>query len=290
MPPDTGSAGRPAATDTGTGAHVTVVIPAVDEAERITATISAARALGDRLDHVLVVDGGSGDDTPDLAAAAGAKVLPAADVRPELGPALGKGDSMWRALHHVPSELVAFIDADLDGDVTAYLRDLTDPLLTDPTVDFVKGSFHRVAPDGADPADPFDGGRVTELVARPLLNLWRPDLSHFYQPLGGQVAGRTALLRSLPILTGYAVEIAMLVDVVDRVGADRVTEVDLGTLANRPRPTSDLAPMAQEVLYGFASRVLPPEAQPVWHPYFRPHSPDLATPSTPILQRPPIDP
>jgi glucosyl-3-phosphoglycerate synthase len=231
---------------------------------------------------------------------------------------------MWRALGVVESDVVAFVDADIDGDLEMVIRGLLGPLVTvsagkggadndsesdnwaaavaasEPRTEFVKGSFHRVAPDGASETDPFDGGRVTEMVARPLLNLWRPDLAGFYQPLSGQVAGRTPLLRSLPVLTGYAVEIGMLLDVVDRVGIGAVVEADLGSLRNRPRTSAALAPMAQEVLYGFVRRVLPSAARPRWRPYSRPvreHGdvgdaavPDLGGIPANIVERPPIDP
>jgi glucosyl-3-phosphoglycerate synthase len=278
----------------GRSRSVTLVVPAYDEAEGIARTAGAGVRLRDQgvLDQVVVVDGGSLDDTAARAAEAGATVVEAAAVRPDVGPVLGKGDSLWRSLDVVETDVVVFLDADLQGDIEAFVRGLAGPLVagweTDHDDDrgtaFVKGAFHRLAPDGADPADPYDGGRVTELMARPLLNLWRPDLATFYQPLGGQVAGRVELLRSIPFLTGYAVEIALLVDVVDRVGLDRVAEVDLGTLRNRPRATRDLAPMAQEVLYGFARRVLPPGDLPAWRPYVRP---GFDPAPTTVVERPP---
>jgi glucosyl-3-phosphoglycerate synthase len=267
------------------------VIPALNEAERVAHTVAAAVVMQklDVVDRILVADGGSTDDTPLEAELAGAEVVAAAELCPEAGPLLGKGDTLWRALSLVDTDVVVFLDADLEGDIGKFLRGLLGPLLLggDGT-QFVKGSFHRLNPDDAPSSDPFDGGRVTELMARPLLNLWRPDLSGFYQPLGGQVAGRTQLLRSLPFLTGYAVEISMLVEVVDAVGLDAVVEVDLGTLRNRPRETQALAPMAQEVLYGFASRVLP--VTPDWQPYQRPRRGGGAeTVETTVVERPPHD-
>jgi glucosyl-3-phosphoglycerate synthase len=297
-------------------ASVTLVVPALDEADNIARTVDAAVQARDAgvLDEVIVVDGGSTDTTAAEARTAGARVVRAGEVYPESGPVLGKGDTMLRALGVVDTDVVAFMDADLQGDLGAVVRGLVGPLVAHSAdspggngssgpmgpggiVDdgrmplaFVKGSFHRIAPDGAEPTDPFDGGRVTEMVARPLLNLWRPDLAGFYQPLSGQVAGRTALLRSLPILTGYAVEIGMLLDVVDRVGLGAVVEVDLGTLRNRPRSSIALAPMAQEVLYGFARRVFPSGGRPRWRPYFRPGDVDADLPVANIVERPPIDP
>lgn len=288
-------------------ASVTLVIPALDEAGSIARTVKAGVRLRDRgvLDEVLVADSGSQDGTPERAADAGAKVVAAAEVYPESGPLLGKGDTMWRALSLVETEVVAFLDADLDGDLDAVITGLIGPLgapgaarafglaeapggFGQGRVEFVKGAFHRIAPDGAPPDDPFDGGRVTEMMARPLINLWRPDLAGFHQPLGGQVAGYRDLLRSIPFLTGYAVEIGMLLDVVDRVGLDAVVEADLGTLRNRPRTSAALAPMAQEVLYGFTRRVLPSVARPRWRPYWRPG--EVAYPDAEVVERPPIDP
>jgi glucosyl-3-phosphoglycerate synthase len=295
----------------GRTSSVALVVPALDEADCITRTVEAGVRLREQgvLDEVVVADGGSRDDTATRAAAAGARVVAAAAVYPESGPLLGKGDTMWRALSVVETDVVAFLDADLEGDLEAVIRGLVGPLAaaavaTTPVgaappdggepgrgparVEFVKGAFHRVAPDGAAPDDPFDGGRVTEMMARPLLNLWRPDLAGFHQPLSGQVAGRRGLLRSIPFLTGYAVEIGMLLDVVDRVGLHSVVEVDLGTVRNRPRSSAALAPMAQEVLYGFSRRVLPVAARPRWRPYRRPGA--TAYLSTTVLERPPIDP
>jgi glucosyl-3-phosphoglycerate synthase len=290
---------------------VALLIPTLDEAETVGATVSAGVRLRDQgvLDEVVVVDGGSADSTVDEARAAGARVVDADGIYPETGPVLGKGDTLWRGLGAMDVDVVAFLDADLQGDVEAMIRGLLGPMVVDPEavpglnggappVEFVKGAFRRIAPDGASPSDPFDGGRVTEMVVRPLLNLWRPDLAGFYQPLSGQVAGRTGLLRSLPMLTGYALEIGMLLDVVEAVGFRSVVEVDLGTVRNRPRPTGELAPMAQEVLYGFARRVLPTAARPRWRPYARPARPGETSldqmemellPST-VVERPPIDP
>jgi glucosyl-3-phosphoglycerate synthase len=285
-------------------ASATLVVPARNEGANVAQTVMAAEVMRklEVVDRVLVVDGGSSDETALEAELAGADVVAAADLQPGFGPVLGKGDSLWRALGAVDTDVVAFLDADLEGDIGKFVRGLVGPLVlgegapggggavgaAGPDVQFVKGAFHRIDPDGAQPGDPFDGGRVTEMVARPLLNLWRPDLAAFYQPLGGQVAARTELLWSLPLLTGYAVEMAMLVDVVDRVGLGAVVEVDLGTLRNRPRATSALAPMAQEVLYAFASRVLPDGAVPEWSPYVRPRrdgGPPVPDPAT-VVERP----
>ncbi len=254
---------------------VTVAVPARDEAASIEATVSALVGLRDRgaIDEVVVLGGTSRDDTDSRAAQAGADVRDVSATMRALGPPLGKGDTLWRGLSAVRTPVVVFVDADIDSDVAALACGLAGPLVAadrDPATRFVKGAFHRRHPDFVDEANPFDGGRVTELMARPLLNLLRPDLAGFYQPLGGQVAADTASLREIPFLTGYAVEIGMLVDIVDRWGLAAVAQVDLGELQNRPRPTVELAPMAQEVLYGFLLRAAPALLRDGWRAYRRP--------------------
>lgn len=274
----------------GRDASVAAVLVARNEA----ATIGAAlRPLGDLLrrgllDELVVIDGGSTDATIDIATAEGAEVVDAASILTRFGPVLGKGDSMWRALAAVRSDVVAFLDADLQGAYDEFVIGLFGPLLVHRDARFVKGCFRRIR-SGEDAPRAFDGGRVTELVARPLLNLLRPDLARFYQPLGGQVAGRTADLRSIPVLTGYAVEISMLAEVVDRFGADAVVESDLGTVVNRERTFEELVPMSQEVLFGLLRRT---EHDLVWVPYTRP-LPDGYAVSAPeshkVTLRPPVD-
>ncbi len=274
---------------------VTVCLPARNEAAAIGHTVETLvglRTLG-AVDQVLVLGGDSHDETDRIARDAGAMVCDTSKVFTELGPILGKGDAMWRGLSAITTDVVVFIDADLDTNLERLVCGLAGPLVTarsqpDP-VRFVKGAFRRHHPDYITDQDPYDGGRVTESVARPLINLMRPDLAAFYQPLGGQVAADTELIRAIPIMTGYAVEIVMLLDVVDRVGLGCVAEADLGDLENRPRTTSELAPMAQEVIFGFLHRVRPASVSSGWQPYRRPRFDggwDVA--SATIVQRPPM--
>jgi glucosyl-3-phosphoglycerate synthase len=272
----------------------TVCVPARDEAPTIGRTVRGLVALRDRgaIDEVVVLAGDSTDGTEALAAEAGATVHDVGTHHPGLGPVLGKGDAMWRGLEAVTTDVVAFVDADLTVDLGAMISGLLGPIVTHTReARFVKGAFRRHHPDFISDEDPYDGGRVTETVARPLINLLRPDLAGFYQPLGGQVGAEVSLLRSIPFLTGYAVEIGMLLDVVDRVGLDAVAPVDLGDLETRPRTTTELAPMSQEVLYGFLLRAAPGAVAAGWRPYVRPHLEggfDVA-PAT-VVERPPLDP
>lgn|GEM_PF-1503970 len=258
--------------DEGTLAERTATVAAVLVARNESATIGRAldplrRLLeGGLLDRLVVVDGGSSDDTVALAAAAGAEVLDASAVLPAMGPVLGKGDSIWRTVVAVDVDVLAFLDSDLIGRYDDYVIGLLGPLLVDPDVRFVKGAFRRTRV-GEDQPRHLDGGRVTEMVARPLLNLLRPDLAAFYQPLGGQVAARRGDLAAVSIPTGYAVEIDMLATMVDRFGHGAVVESDLGSVVNRERTIEDLVSMSQEVMYGLLHAQQPGLR---WTPYVRP--------------------
>ncbi len=274
---------------------VTVCIPARDEVATIGHTVSALVALRDAgaLDAVMVLGGGSSDRTDSVAADAGATVCDTSVVLADFGPVLGKGDAMWRGLSTVATDVVVFIDADLLTDLEAMVCGLAGPLVAadaKPDARFVKGAFRRHHPDFITDEDPYDGGRVTETAARPLINLLRPDLADFYQPLGGQIAADVALLRRIGFFTGYAVEIAMLVDVVDLAGRAAVVQSDLGDLENRPRTTTELAPMAQEVIFGFLASVRPEAVAAGWQPYVRPrYGGGFDTATAAVARRPPLD-
>lgn len=248
---------------------VAAVLVARDEEPTIAEALSRLRPLRERglLDRLIVADGGSTDDTRRCAVEAGAEVIDVGQILvDEVGPLLGKGDSIWRTVVAVDADILAFLDADLIGTYDEYVIGLLGPLLTDPTVRFVKGGFRRTRPNEDQPRH-LDGGRVTEMVARPALNLLRPDLAEFYQPLGGQVAGRRSDLASLPIATGYAVEIQMLATTMARFGREGVVESDLGSVVNRERTVEALVPMAQEVLYGLLHQL---GEVGDWTPYVRP--------------------
>ena len=199
------------------------------------------------VDEVLVVDAASRDGTARVAAAHGARVADESKLLPELGPALGKGDAMWRGLAATSGDVVAFLDTDTEDFDPGFVTGLLGPLLSEPGVAFVKGAFRRPLRVG-DAIVPDGGGRVTELVARPLLNLHLPDLAGFLQPLAGEVAARRELLERLPFPVGYGVEIAMLIDAYREVGLERMAQVDLGSRQNRHQPLRDLGAMALAVL------------------------------------------
>jgi glucosyl-3-phosphoglycerate synthase len=173
---------------------------------------------------------------------------------PELGHVLGKGDAMWRALPVLRGELICFLDADSEQFGAHFACGLLGPLVQDERISFVKGFYRRPFRVG-DTVVPEGGGRVTELVARPLLNLFYPELAAVQQPLAGEIAARRELLVRLPFATGYGVDIALLLDAYRRVGLDGLAQVDLEVRQNAHQPLRDLGPMAHAVLQAVATRL-----------------------------------
>lgn len=229
---------------------VTVVVPARNEAATVGEVVG--RIVGDLVesaglvDEVVVMDSDSDDDTGRIAREAGAIVHRAAAVVPELGSFPGKGEALWKSLFVTDNELLVFVDADLTVWSPQFVVGLLGPLLTRPEVLLVKGFYRRLLPTGG--PEPDGGGRVTELVARPLLNLWWPALAAVVQPLAGEWAARRSLLETLPIPVGYGVELAALLDTYDRHGLDGLAQVDLGQRGHRNQSVRDLGVMAAELL------------------------------------------
>jgi glucosyl-3-phosphoglycerate synthase len=227
---------------------VTVVLPARSVADTIGPIVESLMALPDLVDEVLLVDAASEDGTAEIAARLGAEVHQEADLVPELGPVLGKGDAMWRALSVARGELIVYLDADTRRFSPHFATGMLGPLLVEPQARFVKGAFRRpFATEGGEL--PADGGRVTELTARPLLAAFYPELAGFEQPLAGEIAARRELFDRMPFATGYAVETAMLLHARDLLGGtDGMVQVDLEVRRNRHKPLAELGPMADEVL------------------------------------------
>ena len=173
-----------------------------------------------------MVDGASTDGTATIAGDLGAQVHQQDELLPQMGPALGKGDAMWRSLTVLDGEIVCFVDADSEDFGPHFPCGLLGPILFGDGVQYAKGFFRRPFKSGEAVA-PEGGGRVTELTARPLLEVFYPELGDCWQPLAGEIAARRSLLERLPWATGYGVEIAQLIDVYRLIGVDAMAQVDL---------------------------------------------------------------
>lgn len=238
--------------------RVSVVIPARDEEATIGAIVAIIRhCLVERVhlvDEIIVVDSRSRDRTATVAAAAGATVVAQEEVLQHLPPLQGKGEALWKGLAASTGDIVTFIDGDLRGFTTDFVTGLLGPLLADPAVAYVKGFYHRPLVEGASTiAD--GGGRVTELVARPLLNLYWPALAGFVQPLAGECAGRRDLLERIPFVSGYGVEFGLLVDLLELVGLGALAQVDLGQRCHKHQGTEALGQMAGQIMLTAFSRL-----------------------------------
>jgi len=235
---------------------ISVCLPARECAATVAPIVTELLSLRDRgaLDEVVVIDASSRDGTALVAERAGARVLQEAELMPEFGPVLGKGDAMWRAVGRLEGELVCFLDADTEDFSAHFATGLLGPLVCEPGVSFVKAFYRRpLAVEGEAPGE--GGGRVNHLTARPALALFYPELEAVRQPLAGEVAGRRELLESVPFATGYGVEIAMLIDVWRTVGLEGMAQVDLDEHRNPHQPLAALSGMARTVLATIARRL-----------------------------------
>jgi glucosyl-3-phosphoglycerate synthase len=200
------------------------------------------------------MDSGSADETASVAAAAGAWVVRQDEVLTPLIDRPGKGEALWKSLYVTHGDVVVFIDADLEQFDPQFAVGLLGPLLADPSVEFVKAFYDRPLKAGQT-IMPAGGGRVTELMARPLLNLHWPHLAGIVQPLAGEYAGRRSLLERVPFVSGYGVEIAMLVDVFELAGLSAMAQVDLGSRRHRNSSDAALGQMSAQVYLALLSRI-----------------------------------
>ncbi|HEV2819061.1 MAG TPA: glucosyl-3-phosphoglycerate synthase [Solirubrobacteraceae bacterium] len=233
----------------GRAASVAVCIPARDEERTIGAIAAAAVSLRDRglVARVVVVADRCTDATAQVSLRAGAEVLGSGLLMPEEGPVAGKGDVMWRALSVLREDIVCYVDGDSRDFGAHFVAGLVGPLLVRSDLAFVKGDFRRpLIHAGCEVPD--EGGRVSQLMARPLLRRLYPELAGLGQPLAGEIAARGALLDRLPFEGGYGVEVGMLIDVLGQAGTGAMAQVDLGTRRNAHKPLASLGPMADEVL------------------------------------------
>jgi glucosyl-3-phosphoglycerate synthase len=237
---------------------LTAILPTREVATTVGPIVDRIHALNERaplVDQLLVVDADSEDGTAAIARGRGAEVYLEDELVPEFGPAIGKGDAMWRALSVARGDLILFLDSDTSDFGDQFVYGVVGPLLRFDQVRFVKALYSRPWTDGRQ-LQLENGARVTELTAKPLLNYFYPQLAGFAQPLAGEVAAPRELLCSIPFLTGYAVETGMLIDVLRAVGLDSMAQVDLGRRTNRNQSLFALGRMSYAVLIAVASRLL----------------------------------
>lgn len=238
------------------GRTVSVCIPARNEAATIAPILlRIKRELVDAqplVDELIVMDHGSTDQTAEVASECGATVIAADEVLASFGPALGKGDVLWRSIEASRGDVIVWLDADLASFTPDYVTGLVAPLLLDDEVALVRSSYQRTFH-----GEGKEGGRVTELTARPVLKLLFPELAHIRQPLGGEYAIRRDVAMSTPFEVDYGVEMGLLIDIARAYGVESIVQVDLGIRTHRNRPLDELHEQAIQVMRAALTRAEP---------------------------------
>ncbi|MEO7100819.1 MAG: glucosyl-3-phosphoglycerate synthase [Luteolibacter sp.] len=234
-----------------TGQRISVCIPTLNEAETIGEIVSTIRSTlmenAGLVDEILVIDSSSNDDTRAIAEAAGAKVHLSSEIAAAHGTHLGKGENLWKALHVATGDIICYIDGDISNFHPGFVTGLIGPLLTDPEIDYVKAFYERPL-DRGESTLASSGGRVSEILIRPLLSLFYPELSCILQPLAGEYAARRSILEALPFPTGYGVEIAHLIDLASTGKLGNIAQTDLVKRIHRNRDDDELGHMAFAIL------------------------------------------
>jgi glucosyl-3-phosphoglycerate synthase len=232
-------------------APVSVCIPTLDEEATIGSIVSTIRrelmVAVPLVDELLVIDSGSTDRTREAATDAGATVLHSADIAPEQGSHRGKGENLWKALLAAKGELICYVDGDITNFGPRFVTGLLGPLLVDREIHYVKAHYERPLANGGD-FQRTGGGRVSEILVRPLLSLFYPELTPIFQPLSGEYAARRPLLEQLPFPTGYGVEIAHLIDLLGMGKMEAISQVDLDQRIHRNRGDGELGRMSFSIL------------------------------------------
>lgn len=275
------------------GLTTSLVVPARDEAATVGPVVGRLREVlmetTALLDEIVVIDSDSTDDTFSVASRAGAVVYRSHEIRPDLGTYPGKGEALWKSLFVTKGDLIVFMDADLVDWDTHFVPGLLGPLLADDGVALVKGYYERTQGEDVGGGASLEGGRVTELVARPLIALEWPELSWLVHPLAGEWAVRRDLFERLSVPTGYAVELAALVDTVRLRGPASIAQVDLGRRAHRHQALHELGAMAAQLLAASSRRSTGSAPDNVALDQPRKVGRDIATArrEIPLVERPP---
>ena len=242
------------------GLTVSAVLPCRNVADTVGGIVDEILAVNGRagdeplVDQILAVDADSTDGTAEVAASKGAEVYSENELMSSYGGAHGKGDAMWRSLSVARGDLIMYVDADTKDFRPQLVYGVLGPAFYVPEVRFVKAAYRRPF-KSYETVEAAGGGRVTELSAKPLFNLFYPELTGFVQPLAGEFVADKELFCSIPFLTGYAVETGIIIDVLKGVGLGAMAQVDLGTRQNRHQPLRDLSRMSYAVLRAVARRL-----------------------------------
>jgi hypothetical protein len=240
------------------GVTISLGLPALNEAGTVGNVIGTLkRALLDEvplLDEIVLIDSNSDDDTVAIARSCGISIYKHPEILPEMGTYRGKGEALWKSLFVLKGDIIAWVDTDITNIHPRFVYGLIGPLLKRSHVQYVKGFYQRPIKVG-DQWQTTGGGRVTELVARPLLNLFYPELSGLVQPLSGEYAGRRAALESVPFFSGYGVETGLLIDLHERFGLDGIAQVDLEERVHHNQPLVGLSKMSFAILQVFIARL-----------------------------------
>lgn len=252
------------------GVRLSLCIPTLNEGRTIARVVEELRPLRDKvplLDEIAVIDSGSNDQTVPLAAAAGADVYHAAEILPEFGQQVGKGENLWKALFQLKGDILIFIDGDVTNIHRGFVTGLIGPLLLEAGIGYVKGFYERPVdqPLQGGPSTADGGGRLTEILVRPLLSLWYPDLTGLIQPLAGEYAARRSFLEQLPFPVGYGVELAHLIDLATAYGLDVFAQTDCGERCHRHRSNRQLGQSAYGLLQVLCRR-LQQQGKMEWNP------------------------
>jgi len=237
---------------------ISLGFPTLNEERTIGHEIEVVKtALMDQyplLDEIAVIDSGSTDKTREVAKKAGADVYLSKEILPEYGSFPGKGENLWKSLYVLSGDIIAWIDADIKNIHPKFVYGIVGPLLENEKLGYIKAYYERPIKVG-DKTKPVGGGRVTEILARPLLASFYPELSLFVQPLSGEYAGRRHILENIPFRVGYGVEIAHLLDIYEKYGLSAFAQVDLDKRIHRNQSLPALARMSFAILQTFMAKL-----------------------------------
>lgn len=240
------------------GVSISLALPALNEEQTVGKVISTVKnSLMDQyplLDEIVLIDSGSQDNTREIAADLGVPVYIHQEVLPELGAFTGKGEALWKSLFVVSGDIIAWIDTDIKNIDPRFVYGILGPLLDSPSIRYVKGFYRRPLRQG-DKMVAGGGGRVTEITARPFINLFFPELSGLIQPLSGEYAGRRSALETLPFFTGYGVETGLLIDLLQKFGLEGIAQVDLLERIHHNQPLPSLSKMSFAIMQVVFSRL-----------------------------------